>query len=421
MNLAPYRQVLRLPGLGLLMLVGFFARVPATAVSMLITLHVVTALDLGYAEAGLAGAVGMAGAGVGSPLAGRFIDRLGSRPVILVTTIAQAAYWVVAPGLGYQALVVCAFLSGMLSIPVFGLMRQFLAAMVPTDKRRTAFALDSMAVEVSFMLGPALAVAGVTGLGSDVTMYILAAGMVVSGASLFLLNPPITSAEEQAEAAASVPRRQWLNRRMALLLGVTAATTFVLAATELSVVAVLRNDGATAWTGLVIAVWCGYSLVGGFIFGGLRRSPSPLLLIAGLGAFTIPIGLVGGDWLWLMLALIPAGLLCAPSLAASVETVSAWVPAGARGEAMGLHGTALTVGIAAGAPVAGAIIDALGAGWGFALGGAVTVLAVLVAAPFWPRTPVTQPVVETGELVSAAVEPAQPAARHDVETAPAAL
>jgi len=393
------------------MLVGFLARVPATAVGMVITLHVVTALDLGYAEAGLAGAVGMAGAGVGSPLAGRLIDRIGSRPVILVTTVAQAAYWIVAPSLGYEALVVCAFLSGMLSVPVFGLMRQFLAAMVPADKRRTAFALDSMAVEVSFMLGPALAVAGVTGLGSDITMYALAAGMVASGASLFLLNPPITSAEEQAEAAGSVPRRQWLTKRMVVLLGVTAATTFVLAATELSVVAVLRNDGATAWTGLVIAVWCGYSVVGGFIFGGLRRGPSTLQLIGALGAFTIPIGLVGGDWFWLMLALIPAGLLCAPSLTASVETVSAWVPAGARGEAMGLHGTALTVGVAAGAPVAGAVIDAFGAAWGFALGGGVTILLVLAAVPFWPRTPVARPVVE----------PAEPVARNEVESVPAAV
>src|SRR5690606_4198534 len=138
---------------------------------------------------------------------------------------------------------------------------------------------------------------------------------------------------------------------------------------------------------------------------------STLQLMGALGAFTIPFGLVGGDWFWLMLALIPAGLLCAPSLTASVETVSAWVPAGARGEAMGLHGTALTVGVAAGAPVAGAVIDAFGAAWGFALGGGVTILLVLAAVPFWPRTPVARPVVE----------PAEPVARNEVESVPAAV
>jgi MFS family permease len=384
MNLVPYRLVLGQPGLRMLMVIGFLARVPATAVSMVMTLHVVTTLELGYAEAGLAGALGMAGAGVGSPLAGRLIDRLGARPVILVTTVAQAGFWVLAPGLGYEALVLCAFVAGIFSLPVFGLMRQYLAAMVGTDHRRTAFALDSMAVEVSFMLGPALGVAGVTGLGSSVTMYALAAGMLAAGVSLFVLNAPITSAEERAEAAGMAPRRRWLTRSMVVLLVVTAATTVVLAATELSVVAVLRERDATAWTGLVIAVWCAYSLIGGFVFGALRRSPSPLLLVAALGAFTIPVGLVGGGWWWLMLALVPAGLLCAPSLAASVETVSAWVPASARGEAMGLHGAALTVGIAAGAPAAGALIDALGPSWGFALGG-FAVLAVLAAVPVWPH------------------------------------
>ena len=57
-------------------------------------------------------------------------------------------------------------------------MRQYLAAMVPAEQRRTAYALDSMAVEVSYMLGPALAVAAVTGLGSDVAMTGVAVGMV---------------------------------------------------------------------------------------------------------------------------------------------------------------------------------------------------------------------------------------------------
>lgn len=422
MNLAPYRLVLRQPGLRTLMLVGFLARVPATAVGMAITLHVITTLELGYAQAGLAGALGMAGAGVGSPLAGRLIDKLGSRPVLVVTAIAQGGYWLVAPSLGFYWLVALAFVAGVLSVPVFGLMRQFLAALVPQEQRRTAFALDSMAVEVSYMLGPALAVASVTGFGSHVTMYLVGAGMVGAGVALIVLNPPITSDHEQANFAAAVPRRQWFTRRLLVVFGVTAATTFVLAATELSVVAVLNDAGATSWTGLVIGAWCVYSLIGGFIYGGLRNSPSPLLLIAGLGALTIPVGLAGGGWGWLLLALIPAGLLCAPSLAATVDTVSARVPASARGEAMGLHGTALTIGIAGGAPAAGAVIDTAGPAWGFALGGGVTLVLVLLAVPFWPRaprvgldSPKPVPQVQEAALVQAPTEPPSALALESAE------
>jgi MFS family permease len=384
MKLTPYRLVLAQPRMRAVTLLGFLSRIPATAAGMTITLHVITALELGYAEAGLAGALGMVGIGVGSPLAGRLVDRLGPRPVVVVTTVAQGVYWAVAPTLGYRWLLISAFVSGVLCIPVFGLMRQYMAALVPTEQRRTAFALDSMAVELSYMLGPALAVAGVTAIGSTATMYAVGAGLVAAGVAMTVMNPPVQS-EEEAQDTSTVPRRAWLNRGMIAILLATATTTFVLSATELTVVATLNNAGATAWTGLVIALWCVYSLVGGFIYGGLRRTVSPVLLVAGLGLMTLPVALVGGGWWWLLVLLIPGGLLTAPSLAATVDSVSTHVPASARGEAMGLHGTALTIGIAVGSPVAGAVIDAFGPVWGYLTAGGVGLLLVLVAAPIWPR------------------------------------
>ncbi|WP_162908218.1 MFS transporter, partial [Allorhizocola rhizosphaerae] len=368
MNIAPYKMVLGVPGLKLLMLIGLLARIPATAAGMAITLHVLTSLGLGYGEAGVAGALGMIGAGIGSPFLGRMVDRVGLRPVLIVTTAAQAVYWSIAPQLSFPFLVALGFVNGLLSIPIFGVMRQFMAALVPVEQRRSAFALDSMAVELSYMVGPAAAVAAVTAFNSHVTMYAVGIGLAVAGLALIVLNPPTQSAEEEAQASASgairIPRRQWITPALVTLLAVTAATTFILSATELSVVAVLNNGGATQWTGLVIGLWCAYSLIGGFVYGALRRAASPLLLVGVMGALTIPLGLVGGGWWWLTLALIPCGVLCAPSLASTVDTVSQWVPASVRGEAMGLHGTALTIGIAVGAPTAGAIIDAYGPGWG---------------------------------------------------------
>lgn len=50
--------------------------------------------------------------------------------------------------------------AGLLSLPVFSVIRQCLAALVPVDQRRMGFSLDSMIVEVSYMTGPALAIAG---------------------------------------------------------------------------------------------------------------------------------------------------------------------------------------------------------------------------------------------------------------------
>ncbi|MGZ4651271.1 MAG: MFS transporter, partial [Kineosporiaceae bacterium] len=63
MSLAPYRRVLRRPGVLRLLLFATLARVPVTAAGVVLTLHVVTTLGLGYAAAGLvatAATVGMA-------------------------------------------------------------------------------------------------------------------------------------------------------------------------------------------------------------------------------------------------------------------------------------------------------------------------------------------------------------------------
>lgn len=393
MAIEPYRRLLALPGVRTLLLVGLVARVPSTAMGITLTLHI-RSLGLGWLAAGAVGAATTVGMAVGSPLAGRFVDKHGLRPVLAVTTVAQLAFWSCAWALPYPVLLVASAVAGLLALPVFSVIRQCLAALVPVEQRRIGFSLDSMMVELSYMAGPALGVMGITLLGSAWTMSVVAVGLTCSGAALILLNPPTRSAEELEAPAEKVLRRQWLTPGLIALLGTASAATFVLTASELSLVATLEHTGDTAWTGLAIGLWCAYSLVGGFVYGGLPRGFSPLVLVGGMGALTIPVGLVGGDWRWLLVALLPAGLLCAPGLSCTVETLSRWVPAGARGEAMGLHGTALLIGGALSAPIAGAVIDSVGAGWAFALAGLVGVGMVLIALPFWRRVPVSaeQPV-----------------------------
>lgn len=386
MAIEPYRRLLRLPGVRTLLLVGMLARVPATATGMALTVHVVNTLQLGFVKAGLVAAASTIGMAVGSPLSGRFVDRYGLRPVLTVTTVAQAAFWSTAWLLPFPALVAAAAVAGLLALPIFSVIRQCLAAMVPLEQRRMGFSLDSMLVELSYMTGPALAVAGMTALGSGWTMAVIAIGMVGSGSALIILNPPTRSAEElEAAHDERVPRRQWLTPGFVALLGTVAAATFVLTATELSMVATMKNAGDVEWVGLAVGIWCAYSLLGGFVYGGLSRGFSPLLLVAAMGALTVPVGLAGGNWWWLLLALLPAGVLCAPALSSTIDTASRWVPAGARGEAMGFHGTALLIGGASSGPIAGAIIDGYGPAWAFAVAGLVGVVMVLVALPFWRR------------------------------------
>lgn len=381
MNIKPYRTALALPGLRSLLLVAVLARIPLTATGVTLTFHVVLDLDGTYAAAGLVGAAITVGAAIGGPLLGRLVDRRGLRPVLMLTGLAEAVFWTTAPSLAYPLLLPAAFVAGSLALPIFSVVRQSIAALAPEDQRRPAYALDSMSVELSFMIGPALAVALVTAISAQTTMYLVGAGIVAAGAALWLLNPPIRGAAEPVGPRRRVPRREWLTPRLLAVLALSAAATLVLGGTDVAVVAVLRASGEIGWTGVVLACWAVASLVGGFAYGAVHRSLSPLALTAALALCTIPVGLGGAHWWLLCLALIPAGALCAPTIAASADAVSRLAPAQVRGEAMGLHGSAVTVGIAIGAPLAGAVIDARTPLWGFVVTGALGVLVTLAVLP----------------------------------------
>jgi predicted MFS family arabinose efflux permease len=343
-----YRDVLRLPGVAALTAVAFLARIPATASAITLTLHVVLTLDHGYGSAGLVGAAATVGMAIGAPLLGRLVDRRGLRPMVAFTTAAEAVFWSIAPGLPFAGLLVGAFLGGLLGLPVYSVVRQSLASMVAPEQRRPAFALDSMSVELSFIVGPAAGTVIALSVSTGAAMWAVGAGWVASGVALWLLDPPTRTAAPPGDARAA-PLRSWFGLRMAAALLATTAAVTVLFGTELSMIAGLEKTGQAAALPLVNAVWCLSSLAGGFAYGAARR-PVPLVgLVATLGATALIVGAAGPWWSYLFL-LVPTGLLCAPSLAASSEAVTALAPEHS-------HGSSITVGAALTTPLAGLLID----------------------------------------------------------------
>ena len=350
-----YRAVLALPGVTPLMVLALVARVPASATAIVLTLHVVLTLDLGYAAAGAVGAAGTVGMALGAPLLGRLVDRRGLRTMTGLTVLAGAAFWGVAPLLPLAALVVAAFLGGVLSTPLYSVLRQCLAAVVPAAQRRPAFALDSMGVELSYIVGPAAGSLVVVLCGSTVALWSVGAAGVVAGVALWLLDPA-TRVGDAADDGPPVRVREWLDRRLLSALLVTSAAVLLVFGTELSVIASVQATGPVYAIAVVNAVWCLSSLLGGYVYGAARRAPSVYVLTGVLGAATLLVAL-GGPWWSFALLLVPAGLLLAPSLAAGSERVSALAPEAARGVVTGLHGSAITLGAAAGTPLAGVLID----------------------------------------------------------------
>jgi MFS family permease len=401
--LGKYRQVLALPGVRALLGLMLLARIPESAMSMVLTLHVVLSLHRSYGAAGLVGAAGTIGIAVGAPLAGRLVDGWGLRGMLAITTIGDGAYWLTAWRLPYPMLLVLSFVGGVLALPVMSTGRQALAALVPEEHRKAAFSLDSISVELSFMVGPAAGVLVATKVSTVAAVISVGCLLILAGIALFVMNPKMRADHETGAGTIRPPRRQWLSPQLLAVLATACGALFVLAGSEVSMVAALRSVGEISWTGVVTVVICLASVIGGFVYGALRRTPGVLTLMVLLSALAIPIGLAGGVWWMLALAMVPSNLMCAPTLAATGDEVSRLAPASVRGEAMGLQSSAFTVGIALGSPVVGFVVDHFGASGGFAAAGLGGVLVALVAWPLSRRPP---PAVLPVGVRTAAVSPA---------------
>lgn len=397
MAMGNYRQVLRLPGVRTLLLLTFASRIPVAATNMVLTLHVVLTLHRDYGAAGLVGAVGTIGIAIGAPLTGRLVDSLGVRKMVTITTVIYATYWLTAWVLPYTGLLVAAFVSGVFAMPVMSLGRQALAALVPTEHRKAAYSLDSISLEMTFMVGPALGVLIATKASTAAAMISVGVMLVASGVALFVVNPPVRGAHDEPDAVRP-PRREWFSAPMIVGLITACGAVFILAGTEVTIVAALRGVGEVGLTGVVIITMCVASAIGGVVYGALHRTPGPLVLLTLLGLLVVPVGLVGGQWWALCLALIPTNLMCAPTLSSTADRISRVTPAAVRGEAMGLHSSALTLGGALGSPVVGTVVDHWNALGGFAAAGLGGVLIGVLALPFARRRPV---VAEPSEQVMA--------------------
>src|SRR6478735_10803748 len=174
------------------------ARIPHSAAGVLLTLHIVLSLGQGYAAAGAAAAVMTIGIAVGAPWRGRRVDTVGLRRALIPSVVSETVIWSIVPHVSYELLLPLVFVGGLLTLPIFSVVRQSLGILASGEQRRTAFALDAISTELVFMIGPAagavVATAGYSALGPTVV------GVATSLSGLFLMwmNPPTRSAATDA-------------------------------------------------------------------------------------------------------------------------------------------------------------------------------------------------------------------------------
>ncbi|MEU8779825.1 MFS transporter [Streptomyces sp. NPDC048606] len=365
-----------------MLLLGTLIKIPLVAVPLVLTLHLTTTRQLGYAQAGLVIALWTVGAAAGSPLLGRRIDRHGLRPVLVVATVAQALFWATAAQLPYAALLVAAPASGLVIVQGSTISRLAILGLVPEENRHTAFAVDSMLTTLSYLIGPALGVVLATRASGTLAVQAIGLLLVLACVAVIVRDPrPPARADEGPSGAASPPPRRWLGRGLVATCACALAAGMFASGAELGIVGILHRSDQTVWLAPVLMGVSLGSLAGGLVYGTLERRPPAALTVAALGLVTLPVGLVGGVP-WLAVALLPAALLNAPAFASTAAAAGAFAVDGARASALGLYSTATAAGAALGGPLVGTALDHGGPAPGFAALGAAILLVSLAA---WPR------------------------------------
>lgn len=380
---------------------GFLARMPISMVG-LGTLLMVSATTGTYGLAGvLAGAVTFAGA-LATPQIARLVDRLGQarvlRPALLAHGLLLAGL-IAAVRLDWP--VWTWFLFGMLAggaLPSIGSMvrARWTHAITDPDQRQTAFAFESVLDEVIFVVGPPLATFLATSVNPAAGLLAALCFAVVGGFAFAAqrdTQPPLHA------AADVVSRRDVLTRGLVAIAVTFLGAGAVFGSVEVVVVAFADERGQRGLAGLVLACYAAGSLISGLVYG-VRRWRRPLadrfVLAATVFGLATVLPLAADSVAVLSPLVFLTGLAIAPVLITGMSLVERLVPRRALTEGLTWAVTALTVGVTAGASIAGPLVDAYGANAAFRLSAGSAVLTAVAALAVRPWLAADR-VVETAD------------------------
>jgi hypothetical protein len=376
MSSATYRTLLRTPSAAAFFLTAAVGRV-GIAMTGLGIVWLVHSRTGSYATAGLVtGGFAVAEAIAGPQLA-RLIDRFGQTRVLPPALVAHAAavatlLALVAAGTPDWVMTAGGVLAGA-TIPQLGALSAARWAALLRDERAaalpTAFTLEALANELSYLVGPVLvSILGATGhpaLGTT-----LAGTLVVAGGLSFAAQRRTAPPPASAASAHNRTSRSLLRRGFAVLAGVNLAIGVFFGATGISVTAfAVEHRVAGAAAALFTVSGCA-SLLAGWLYGLRRWRTAPRVQLAvaaaGLAAGCLPL-LVADSPLELGFGIALTGLAIPPLLVSCSVLTELAVHRAVLTQAFVWLNSASAAGSAGATAVAGWAVGAFGAHGGFAV------------------------------------------------------
>jgi predicted MFS family arabinose efflux permease len=370
-------------GLRRLFATSILARLPLAMLSIGLLVHA-QHLTGSFAAAGVVTGVYAIALGVGGPLLGQLVDRRGQTSVLLASaTVASALLVAIAVqpvGAPLAVLLALAAGIGLGEPPVGACLRTQLPALLSDPGAvRAAYALEASVVELTFILGPPLALC--IGALWSTGAALAAGGIVLLLATAAFAAQPASRSWRPAPAQRR-PRAGSLRApAMRTLVIVLIAVGVLLGADEVAVVAAAKTLDSTTAAAPLLALWGVGSFAGGLLAarlgGGARTAAGLALILGGLTAGHLALIPAADSVLALGGVLLLAGATIAPTEATIYAMVDHATPAATMTEAFAWLATAIAVGGAVGAAGAGLLVDRAGPTAGFALAGSAGALAML--------------------------------------------
>jgi MFS family permease len=377
------RDVLRAPGALSLFLASCVARLPMGALGLLLVLHT-QQLTGSYAKGGLASGAYAIALGISNPALARLVDRRGQTLVLrLGAPLAAAAIVVLATlpdGAPVGAILAAAAVAGACQPPVGACMRALWPVLLDTaDRRHAAYSMEGALLEVVYICGPLVIVAGIGSWSTSVAMGACAAFLLV-GDLAFAAHPisrawrPHAGLHRDLIGALRGPG-------VRVLVGVFVLCGLSVGAVEVAVPAALDATGHRELTGVLLGLWGVGSMLAGLAIGRLGAATDPprrlAIALAAWGLAHAAVG-VSGEPAVLGLILVVAGASIAPTFVSANGMLDDLAPAGTITEAFTWTSTGIAVGIAAGSAIAGAVVEAASPAVAMAALGTGGVLAALL-------------------------------------------
>ena len=381
----PYVQVLRTPHALPMVAAAFIGRLPLSMVGLGCVLLVASETG-SYGLGGAIAAVGAVTTAVAGPVIGRLADTRGQRRVLL-----PVLFIFVVSGLAFLAAIkhdwplwtvfLSAGISGACIPPVSSMIRVRWTHLLRGSRQLpTALAMESVVDEFVFIVGPVL-VTFLSTTGHATSGVVTAFTLATVGSLLFAAQartepPPGGHDSRKGPSAMRTPG-------LRVLFVVGASVGAILGTLEISLVGFADQMGAKPMSGVLIAALALGSMASGIGWGTvhwetpLRRRLAWVLVL--LTLCSLPLLLV--DSVGVMVPFVAlAGVAVSPSLISSFTLAEVLVPRAVVTEAFTWIGTALGLGVAVGASIAGKIVDVAGANAAFLVATVAAALAAIVVA-----------------------------------------